>query len=125
MRNFVTDPPTPPVEQEMAVYHALPYGLCDTLRREVRADFFVDVSSVLADKRHALSLHRSQKDWLDRSQGIDSYLNSMEEMSAEAGRRCGRCALAEGWCRHSHLGFAPAQFDPLCQALPGLVYPAR
>jgi len=36
-----------------------------------------------------LAQHRSQKEWLDTSQGLDSYLVTMEDMCREAGRRSG------------------------------------
>ena len=48
MKNFPTDPPTPPVDNRMALYHALPWGLRDQLRNLIHAEFYVDISSVLA-----------------------------------------------------------------------------
>ena len=121
MRNFLTDPPTAPVSGDVAVYHAMPWGLKDPLRRPVAADMYVDISGVMEKKRRALACHRSQKEWLDESQGFDSYLRAMEEMSAAAGRMSGRFRFAEGWQRHNHLGFGPEDFDPLREALGGLV----
>ncbi len=117
MPNFPTDPPTEPVDSPAAVYHALPYGLTDPLRRPVEAEFYVDIAPVMEEKRRALACHESQKRWLDESQGLDSYLSAMETMAAEAGRRSGRFDFAEGWRRHSHLGFADADYDPLRNAL--------
>jgi len=117
MRNFPTEPPTEPVESALVVYHALPYGLRDGLRRRIVPGYYVDITSVLGRKRDMLACHRSQKEWLDRSQGLDAYLNTMVEMSAEVGRMSGRFQYAEGWRRHSHLGFAGPGLDPLCQAL--------
>ncbi len=117
MRNFITEPETAPVAGDVAVYHALPYGLCDGFGQPVRPDFCVDVEPVLARKRAALACHRSQKEWLDASQGLDSYLVTMEEMCREAGRRSGRFACAEGWRRHAHLGFHDPGFDPIIEFL--------
>ena len=119
MPNFITDPPSAAVAGDMAVYHALPYGLRDQLRRPIEPDFRVDISSVLEVKRRALGCHRSQRRWLDDSQGIDSYLKAMEDMSAEVGSAAG-LHYAEGWRRHSHLGFGPEDFDPLREALAAL-----
>jgi len=48
---------------------------------------------------------------------MNSYLRAMEEMSREVGRLSGRFRLAEGWRRHSHLGFSAAEIDPLRSAL--------
>jgi LmbE family N-acetylglucosaminyl deacetylase len=101
----------------VVLYHALPYGLADGLRRPVQPDFFVDVSSVIDDKQAMLACHQSQRQWLDSSQGLDSYLATMREMSAEVGRRSGRFAFAEGWRRHSHLGFSARERDPLAELL--------
>jgi len=125
MRNFATDPPTQPIKGDLAIYHALPFGLRDQLRNPVQAELCVDISSVLEPKRQMLACHRSQKDWLDKSQGIDSYLRAMEDMSAEVGRMSGRFEYAEGWRRHSHLGFGPEGFDPLCEALGDLIASMR
>ena len=117
MRNFITDPETAPIAGEVALYHALPYGLGDAFGRPVRPDFCVDVASVMARKRAALACHRSQKEWLDASQGLDSYLVTMEEMCREAARWSGRFSHAEGWRRHAHLGFHDPGFDPVAEAL--------
>lgn len=117
MPNFRVEPPTPPVANEVTVYHALPHGLRDGLRRRVHAGAWVDTAPVHDIKRAALAAHRSQKDWLDKSQGMDSYLVTMDELSEEVGRMSGRFRHAEGWRRHSHLGFSGAEIDPLAEAL--------
>ena len=64
-----------------------------------------------------LSCHKSQKEWLDHSQGLDSYLDTMDEMDREVGRMSKRFRYAEGWRRHSHLGYSPIEHDPLAEAL--------
>ena len=122
MPNYPTDPPRPPVEQEVTVYHAQPHGNLDPLRQPVRPDLFVDISSVIAQKRAMLAHHQTQKVWLDESQGMDSYLNAMEELSRQLGALSGRFAYAEGWRRRLHYGFCAADADPLAQALAGFVH---
>ena len=117
MRNFITDPPTEPWAGAMVLYHACPYGLRDGMRQFVRPGQYVDVSAVLAEKRALLAEHRSQKEWLDKSQGLDAYLIAMERMTRELGQISGWFAYAEGWRRHSHLGFAPVEQDILAQIL--------
>lgn len=117
MRNFVTDPPSEPVGNEVVVYHALPWGLRDALRRRIHPGHYVDIGPVLAQKRAALACHRSQKEWLDHSQGLDSYLLTMESMSREVGEWSRRFEYAEGWRLHSHLGFCGEAADPLQEAL--------
>jgi LmbE family N-acetylglucosaminyl deacetylase len=121
MRNFPTSPRRKPVEGEMTLYHAMPAGLRDPLRERVVPEYYVDIESVLPRKREALGRHRSQKEWLDVSQGMDAYLITMEEQAAEVGAMSGRFAYAEGWRRHSHLGFSEREIDPLVEALGGLV----
>lgn len=117
MPNFVTTPRSKSVDGEVTVYHAMPHGLRDGLGKPVEADFYIDVGTVLKAKREALAAHVSQKQWLDVSQGMDSYLAAMEEMSAEVGRLSGEARHAEGWRKHSHLGFCGADADPLRNTL--------
>jgi LmbE family N-acetylglucosaminyl deacetylase len=114
---YPTDPPRPPAPSKTTVYHAQPYGNRDQLRRLVQPDFFVNTTDVIEGKVALLSQHASQKKWLDDSQGIDSYLERLRQLDAEVGRMSGRFAYAEGWRRHSHLGFCDEQDDPLCDAL--------
>lgn len=117
MRNFVTTPRRPPVESEVTLYHAMPHGLRDPLRRRVIPGMFVDTSSVQAAKQQALSCHRSQQDWLGTSQKLNQYLQTMEDFAKEVGRISRKFKFAEGWRRHLHYGFCRAEADPLAQAL--------
>jgi hypothetical protein len=75
------------------------------------------VSDVIENKVAMLSCHKSQKNWLDESQGHDSYLKTLRDLDAEVGRMSGRFEYAEGWRRHLHVGFGGAEDDPLSQAL--------
>jgi N-acetylglucosamine malate deacetylase 1 len=115
--NLETDPPRAAVHQEVTVYHAMPHGLRDPLRQRVRAGSYVDTGSVHELKRVGLAAHASQKDWLDASQGMDSYLDAMDGMSRDVGRLSGRFQHAEGWRRHLHLGLGKEDADPLKDAL--------
>lgn len=117
MRNFVTNPHVRPVERDVMLYHALPYGLRDPMRRRVIPELYVDTTSVMKTKTEMLAQHRSQKEWLDASQGMDSYLHSMQELAAEVGRLSGHFRYAEGWRRHSHIGFSANDGDPLAEVL--------
>ena len=117
MRNFVAEPRRPPVTQEVVIYHAMPHGLMDQLRRRVRAEFYVDVGSVMDLKTRMLACHESQKNWLDVSQGNNAYLESLEERARAVGKLSGRFEYAEGWRRHSHLGFSAKDEDPLAAVL--------
>ena len=117
MKNFATQPPAAAYDKPIALYHALPHGLNDALRQPVEPHFYLDIGTVLARKRRMLACHASQKEWLDLTQGMDAYLDEMERMSREVGHRSGRFEFAEGWRRHSHLGFATEDFDPLADLL--------
>ncbi len=114
---FPTDPPREPVDQPVTVYHAPPHGNRDPLRRLVRSGLYVDITDVLDRKRDMLACHKSQKEWLDHSQGMDSYLHAMETIHRETGALCGAFAYAEGWRRRNALGFCAPEADPLYAAL--------
>ena len=121
MPNFPVDPPRDPVEQTITVYHAQPYSHRDPLRQIVTPDLWVDVSNVLEEKVAMLARHASQKLWLDKSQGHDSYLQTLRDLDEEGGRLSGHFHYAEGWRRHLHLGFCGPDDDPLTNALLQLV----
>jgi LmbE family N-acetylglucosaminyl deacetylase len=113
MPNYRTTPPRRAVPGATTVYHALPHGLCDGLRRRIEPELFIDTSTVQKENRASLACHASQKEWLDATQGMDSYLNAMDAFSAEVGRMSGKYKYAEGWRRHAHLGFCAEADDPL------------
>ncbi len=118
MKNMVTDPPAcAPVDGPVAVYHALPSGLRGPTGERPSPSHVVDIETVFATKREMLARHKSQKEWLDVSQGMDAYLKTMEDMCREMGRMSGRFALAEGFRQHWHLGFSPPAWDPLSTLL--------
>lgn len=117
MPNFHTTPPRPTYAHDVTLYHAMPHGLCDPLRRRIIPGAFVNTTAVHATKLAALAAHQSQQGWLDVSQGMNSYLRSMEEMSRAVGKLSKRFKFAEGWRRHLHLGFSGAEIDPLADAL--------
>jgi len=105
MPNFKCPPSRPAGDYEVTVYHAMPHGLRDGLRRRIIPEGFVDTTHEHATKREALAAHKSQQEWLDLSQRLNSYLLAMEDMSLEMGRMSKRFKHAEGWRRHLHLGF--------------------
>ncbi|MBL9168562.1 MAG: PIG-L family deacetylase [Verrucomicrobiales bacterium] len=115
--NFMTSPRRPHVSGEVTIYHALPHMLRDPLGNRVIPESYVDIESVLPQKREAAAAHRSQKEWLDVSQGMDSYLATIEEFSRELGRRSRCYRYAEGWRRHLAAGFCSEGADPLRKLL--------
>ena len=117
MPNFQTRPRSRPTNGDVAVYHCMPHGLKDPLRRRVVPGSFVNTEPVQGIKLDALKQHRSQQNWLDESQGLNSYLETMERMSRHMGRMSKKFKHAEGWRRHLHLGFSGTEIDPLSDAL--------
>ena len=126
MPNFVTDPPRPIYETDVAVYHAQPHGNRDPLGNLVVPTHFVDVTDYLDRKRQLLAAHASQDQWLDATQRISAYLETMVQLNREVGQMSQRGAqatggagfmYAEGWRQHLHLGLGPADYDPLAEEL--------
>lgn len=117
MPNFRTTPARRPIDRPVTIYHAMPHGLLTPLRERVVPDICVDTTAVHEIKRRALAAHRSQQPFLQATQGLNSYLQMMEDMSREVARMSGRFAHAEGWRRHLHLGFCEPDDDPLAEAL--------
>lgn len=117
MPNYPTDPPRDAVDQPVTIYHAQPHGNRDPLGVLVIPSLFVDISTVITRKRAMLNCHQSQKAWLDQSQGMDSYLNRMEDFAKEVGHMSGRYEYAEGFRRHLHHGFCEESADPLSAQL--------
>lgn len=122
MSNYDTRPPRDPVKQDIVVYHAQPYGNRTPMRHLVWPEIWVDISSVMEEKRRMLACHQSQKVWLDKSQGLGSYVGTMQDMCREIGEMSGRFEYAEGWRRRLHLGFCAQGSAPLSAALAGHVF---
>jgi N-acetylglucosamine malate deacetylase 1 len=114
---YRTIPHRKPVPGPVTIYHASPHGLRDQLRQRVLPGAFVDTTPVHDGKRAALACHASQAAFLDATQGMDSYVRTMDEFSRELGRLSGKFRYAEGWRRHLHFGFCDEAADPLRTAL--------
>jgi LmbE family N-acetylglucosaminyl deacetylase len=122
---YRSTPARRPYSGPVTIYHASPHGLRDGLRRLVRPDGFVDTSSVHDRKRAALECHTSQRKFLGATQEMDDYVRTMDGFSRTLGRMSGRFRHAEGWRRHSHLGFCEEDSDPLRAALGRRYAPRR
>ncbi|TWU66053.1 PIG-L deacetylase family protein [Crateriforma conspicua] len=125
MPNLESDPPVGTYDDPVTVYHAQPIGNRQPTGELVVPHFYVDISDVIDKKQQALACHESQKVWLDQSQGMDSYLQTMRDGSAEVGRMSGRFAFAEGWRRREHWGFCGRNDDPLRDALADMIAPGK
>ena len=120
---YVTNPPVPSYNKPVAIYHALPHSLMDIQRTPAVPEFVVDIGDVMSTKREMLAQHASQKEWLDATQGMDSYLEIMADAARTVGSRYGGCAYAEGWRRHNHMGYCASDFAPLQTLLADIVKP--
>ena len=117
MQNYSVDPPAPPISNNVVIYHAQPHGNKGYLNKVVYPDLYVDIESVLEKKSQMLAEHKSQKDWLDVSQGFNAYLNTMKNLAKEIGTMSGKFKFAEGWRRHNPLGFCSPDANPLAEIL--------
>jgi LmbE family N-acetylglucosaminyl deacetylase len=117
MPNFTVNPPAVPSPEEIVVYHAQPHGNRTAFGEPVRPELFVNIETVMERKLELLGLHRSQQKWLETTQGMSSYQESMQQMMREVGALSQRFSFAEGWRRRYPLGFAGLESDPLRAAL--------
>jgi LmbE family N-acetylglucosaminyl deacetylase len=113
MPNFRTTPVLPADTYDCTVYHALPHTLRDQLRQPIIPGAFVNTTLVHEKKMEALKAHQSQQHWLDVSQTLNSYLQTMEDRSLKVGIMSKKFVHAEGWRRHLHVGFCAPDADPL------------
>jgi len=113
MPNFEVPQKVPIWSGDTTIYHSMPFGLQDKLRRKITPGAFVNTASVHEQKLAALKCHTSQQGWLQSTQGMNSYLSTMESMSREVGLLSQQFDLAEGWSQHSHMGFCKKTADPL------------
>ncbi len=119
MPNFESDPEVATYSDPVTVYHAQPVGNATPMGEVVVPKLFVDITDVLDVKTASLACHASQKQWLDESQGMNSYLQTMRDTCEQVGKMSGRYAFAEGWRRRQHWGFCGPEDDPLATALLG------
>lgn len=118
MRNWVTHPATAATMQDVFLYHAQPFGNLDALRTPIAPALFVDVADKIEVKAEMLRRHASQKEWLDVSQGKDSYTNSMRDICAQIGAMAPKpVAFAEGFRQHLHVGMSAQDEDRLATVL--------
>ena len=124
MRHYRSDPPRGATDQDVYLYHAQPHLNRDGMRTLVIPDLFVNVTSVIDTKLKMLGCHESQRQWLDETQGLDDYLESMRQASAEVARLSGQpdWQYAEGWRQHSHVGFSTEDRDLLGEVLKDFIH---
>lgn len=117
MPGFVTQPAVQPYNTDVTIYHAQPHGNRTPMGEVVRPTHIVDVSRFSARKQELLKAHTSQGQWLDDTQRMSSYVDTMLALNGEVGQMSGKFQLAEGWRKHLHLGLSVGGVDPLRDAL--------
>jgi len=119
MRHFGSVPPRAATDQDVYLYHAQPHLNRDGMRQLVTPSLFVDITGAMKTKLDMLGCHESQRQWLDETQGLDDYLRSMQDASAEVARMSGQPGweYAEGFRQHSHVGFSARDRDILSEVL--------
>ena len=119
LRNFITDPPLEPVSHDVYIYHANPHGNCGPLRERIDPHIFVDITDVMAVKERMLRCHESQEHWLDVSQGMDSYIHTMQDLSRQRAEQCPDKGVkyAEAFRQRLHYGFSSLDRDRLKEVL--------
>lgn len=116
--NMITEPQVLCHDGDVAIYHAQPHGNRTPLGDPVVPQFAIDIDSVMDRKLKLLECHQSQQKWLQSTQKLNSYLQTMIDLGQEVAQLAGmHCEYAEGWSRHLHLGFGSPDFRPLEQAL--------
>ncbi len=118
MPHFKTEPEVEPWSGDVTLYHSLPHGLHDGMRRRVLPEHYANIEAVMDQKRQMLACHKSQEEWLDISQSI-THLTHMKKMDRQVGEMSGRFRFAEGWRRHLHLGLSAKPEDPVADLLGG------
>jgi len=118
---YVSDPPVPSYSKPVAIYHSLPHSMMDMERKPAVPEFVVDVSTVMKMKEAMLSKHASQKDWLDSTQGMSSYIDNMINCMQDVASRFSSFSYAEGWTRHNHTGYCGMDYDPVGRLLPDYI----
>ena len=125
MPNLKSIPNIPIYDDPVTVYHAMPVGNKLPTGEPVVPHLFVDESDVIETKVNSLACHASQKQWLDESQGLDSYLQTLRDLSKAVGAMSGKFEYAEGWRRREHWGFCSPNDDPLRDALRDIIVDTR
>lgn len=114
-----------PYGGNVTIYHAQPHGNRTPLGEFVRPQWIVDTGKVMEQKTRSLECHACQREWLDATQGMDSYVQTMRDLTGEVAALTGRYEYAEGWRRRQHWGFCGPTDDPLATALADCILPGK
>ena len=97
-----TTAPTP--SRVPALYYSDALEGLDKYGNEVRASFWIDITSVFPVREKALACHASQREWLSAHHGMDEYLLTNERCASQHGSKCS-APYAEGFRQHLGHGY--------------------
>lgn len=86
------------------LYYADAIGGRDIFGDEIKTQLYFDITSVIDIKEKMLCCHKSQREWLIASQGMDEYVDFMKGSSAKRGSQVG-CKYAEVFRQHLGHGY--------------------
>ncbi|MDD5707378.1 MAG: PIG-L family deacetylase [Kiritimatiellae bacterium] len=107
----------PPTKRFPYLFYWNAMGLKDIFGRPLPLHCVIDVGAAMATKEKMLACHASQRDWLAAHNKMDSYIQTMKELSRGHGRLIGR-EHGEGFIQHRGHGY-PAD-NILASILPGV-----
>jgi len=99
--NYHTRQPNPaePIEHTPYLFYSDPVEGMNRFGERIKPEFYVDITSVMDIKEQMLAQHDSQRSWLKAKHGLDQYIISMKEWSAQRGEEIG-VKYAEGFRQH-------------------------
>lgn len=99
--NYHTHQPNPakPIASTPYLFYSDPIEGMNRFGERIQPEFYVDITSVVDIKVKMLEQHDSQRSWLKVKHGIDQYIISMKEWSAQRGKEVG-VEYAEGFRQH-------------------------
>ncbi len=98
IRNYETNG-AKPINKIPALYYMDPLEGTDHFGNSIQPDFCVDITTSIELKEQMLGCHQSQREWLRAHHGVDQYIISMKEWSANRGGMIG-VEYAEGFRQH-------------------------
>lgn len=101
------------------LYYMDPMEGKDKFGKIIEPGIVVDISSVINTKEEMLRCHDSQRQWLLDHHGMDQYLESMKQFSADRGTLID-VSFGEGF--RQHLGHGYPQDDILLEELSEFIY---
>lgn len=113
-KNYETEGDAPAIDGIPYLYYSDAIEGHDIFGQPSRVTTIVNISPHIEQKVVALQCHDSQRAWLKKQHGMDSYIDSMKQWSARRGAQIG-AAYAEAFCQH--LGHPHPQDDILQRVL--------